>query len=348
MIPLFLVGVIALPAGCRAAYSEALAKKLVRLADASYCGDRHHGGIESIESWTCQPCKVNGTEVSQVRVFTNDSRSTFGFTGVVHGGAAGSWPELPSGAHAVISFRGSIDPINYADNGDQVLMPYPRAPSAGMVVRGFWNAYSSQRAAMLTNLTPLVGQPDMNGVIITGHSLGAGQAVLAALDLALALPNSVPITMYTFGTPRVGDANHAKRVRAAANLETWVVSHRADAEPRCPNLSTDETPRPDRNYSSCHVTGTDRRRQIGTGVWYPAGLAPAGPRGYIVCDGSGEDPKCEDGVDRSVLNWNDHCLYLSHSMWCCDDEDTTAKVGKGCAFPFPAPPNRAIPPHAIR
>jgi hypothetical protein len=38
----------------RAAYSEDLAKKLVRLADASYCGDRHHGGTDLIESWTCQ------------------------------------------------------------------------------------------------------------------------------------------------------------------------------------------------------------------------------------------------------------------------------------------------------
>ena len=117
---------------------------------------------------------------------------------------------------------------------------------------------------------------------------------------------------------------------------------------RCPNLSTDETPQPARNYSSCHVKGLDQRRQIGTDVWYPAGLAPAGPAGYVLCDGSGEDPRCEDGVDRFMLNWNDHCLYLDHSMWCCDSEDTTAKVGKGCRFPFPAPPNRAIRPPVLR
>ena len=200
-----------------------------------------------------QPCKVNGTAVSQVRVFTNDSRSTFGFTGLVHGGPGGSWPQLRAGAHVVISFRGSIDDINYADNGDQVLIPYPREPAGGMVVRGFWNAYSSQRSAMLANLMTLLrgGEP-VKGVVITGHSLGAGQAVLAALDLALTLPTSLTITMYTFGTPRVGDSVHAKRVRAATNLETWVVSHRADAEPRYGDFQRPLSHVP-HAYTTCHA-----------------------------------------------------------------------------------------------
>ena len=55
-VPTMLLVLMALPyfPQARAAYSEDLAKKLVRLADASYCGDRHHGGTDLIESWTCQ------------------------------------------------------------------------------------------------------------------------------------------------------------------------------------------------------------------------------------------------------------------------------------------------------
>ena len=151
----------------------------------------------------------------------------------------------------------------------------------------------------------------IKGILVTGHSLGAGQAVVAALDLATLYP-AIPVTMYTFGTPRVGDAAHAKAIRDQTNLATFVIAHRADAEPRCPNLSTDETPHPLRNYSSCHTTSGDRRHQVGRGVWYPDGLAPVGPEGYVLCDGTGEDETCIDGVDERFVN----CYRIAGIHFC--------------------------------
>ena len=39
---------------CHAEYSEDLARKMVLLSDAAYCGDHTYGSIGVIQNWTCQ------------------------------------------------------------------------------------------------------------------------------------------------------------------------------------------------------------------------------------------------------------------------------------------------------
>merc|ERR1719291_1627390 len=103
------------------------------------------------------------------------------------------------------------------------------------------------------------------------------------------------------------------RLNATTNLETWAVAHRADIVPRIyPTLL------------GFH--------QISRTIWYPEDLARSGPQGFIVCDGSGEDAKCEDSVPENMLNWADHDVYLNHSMYCCNA--TATYPSPGCTFPF--------------
>ena len=56
------------------------------------------------------------------------------------------------------------------------------------------------------------------------------------------------------------------------------------------------------------------------------------PLAYRVCDGSGEDPHCQDSVPVSKLSWGDHDWYVGHSMFCCPRGHPPGP--RGCPFPF--------------
>jgi triacylglycerol lipase len=70
----------------------------------------------------------------------------------------------------------------------------------GLVHQGFARTYATVREAIREELTQHAGR-----LLITGHSLGAALATLAAADHAARRP-----TLITFGSPRVGDAAFAR------------------------------------------------------------------------------------------------------------------------------------------
>eukprot|EP00927_Polykrikos_kofoidii_P047520 TRINITY_DN41719_c0_g1_i1.p1 TRINITY_DN41719_c0_g1~~TRINITY_DN41719_c0_g1_i1.p1 ORF type:complete len:333 (+),score=35.96 TRINITY_DN41719_c0_g1_i1:118-1116(+) len=291
-------------------YGQTLAKKLVLLSDAAYCGDNLHGGTDVITQWTCAAC-LSTARLFNIEVFGNVTQQTFGFTGVSDG-----WLE---GQHVVVSFRGSVLNQNYIDDADTTLIPHPEG-RFGMVHRGLFRAYSSMSAEMLQQVRKLMARyPAAQSILVTGHSLGAAEAVFAADDLSFQYPDTT-VTVYSFGTPKVGDLAFSQRFNAIENLESWVVVHRADTVPQC-----------GLGVPPCHEY--DDYHQIARNVWYPDGLVATGSLDYIVCDDSGEDPHCQNSVDKSLLNWNDHNLYLKHTMYCCDDRDHGTS-GEGCPFPF--------------
>ena len=56
---------------------------------------------------------------------------------------------------------------------------------------------------------------------------------------------------------------------------------------------------------------------------------------FVQCDGSGEDPGCQDRVAAKELNWGDHNYYMQHYMWCCSARGNGTAPGQpGCAFAF--------------
>ena len=79
-------------------------------------------------------------------------------------------------------------------------------------------------------------------------------------------------------------------------------------------------------------------RHIPTEVFYPEGTPvrtrpPQTRLNYIIYEGSGEDPHCQDGVPAAKLHELPyHNFYLNHSMWCCEGATNAA---------FPSLPRRA-------
>ena len=318
--------------GSYSSFDPTVAERLILLSDAAYCGDDQHGNTTSLLSFECPPCKAAaaaGGVVRSIATVQNATRQTMSFVGLIDwGGAAGS--AEPAGARIVVSYRGSVLQQNFQDDADQALAPLEHGPgrAAGAHVhRGMYQSYSSIAAPTLAAVQRLIAAQKgaVREIIVTGHSLGAGQAVFGAFDLAVANP-SLSVIMYSFGTPRPGDLAFAQLLNRTSNLHTWAIAHRADTVPQCGIYS-----------APCHSERQLGLHQISGNIWYPEDMVtPArGLMDWVECDGSGEDPHCQDSVAESLLNWKDHNRYLQHSMYCCDRQGNGTAPGKpGCAFPF--------------
>lgn len=225
------------------------AELMVMISDAVYCGDWAHpktgAGLRSITDWTCPACEAarqldpSTGSLRSVQIFEDRVRQTFGLVGV-----SGGWAVPDSGSAAgsgteqriVVSFRGSVLPINFLDDVRGKLVP---AKHGGHVHEGCYGSYQSLAAAMLKAVGALhAAYPSILRVMVTGHSLGATQSVYGAEDMAVTFP-ALQVHLYSFGTMRPGDARYAARLAALPNLRTTPVAHRADPVPQRGNGTQD-------------------------------------------------------------------------------------------------------------
>jgi triacylglycerol lipase len=134
----------------------------------------------------------------------------------------------------LLTIRGTDTFLEWLVDAEFVPCAFPGVPSAGRVESGFCGVYSSLRVTS-ASATPLslIGQlPPATKVTIAGHSLGAAVATLLALDVCVNLPD-VNLTLYTYASPRVGDAAFARLCDARLATHYRVVNT-ADIVPRLP------------------------------------------------------------------------------------------------------------------
>ncbi len=118
------------------------------------------------------------------------------FNGPTTQGALIETTEVGEGAFAVLVFRGTTGRLsNWLSNLDMLAGKWP---AGGNVHRGFRNILMALWDTIATALEP-IDKP----LYYTGHSLGGALATLAA---SLRSPGAV----YTFGAPRIGDAEFAQ------------------------------------------------------------------------------------------------------------------------------------------
>jgi hypothetical protein len=114
---------------------------------------------------------------------------------------------------AVIAFRGT-DADDPSDLTDDVNFLHEEWKPKGRVFSGFATALSQVRDGLENARLGIDGK-----LLITGHSLGAAMATLLASAWLSASPvgTQPPSALYTFGSPRVGDADFVATLANIAN-----------------------------------------------------------------------------------------------------------------------------------
>ncbi|KAH6955546.1 hypothetical protein HG530_008693 [Fusarium avenaceum] len=131
----------------------------------------------------------------------------------------------------VVSFRGSSNIRNWLTNLDFDQDDCSLTSGCG-VHSGFQNAWteiSGQATAAVAKA--LKANPSFK-VISTGHSLGGAVATLAAANLRV---GGTPVDIYTYGSPRVGNAQLSAFISNQAGGE-YRITHAKDPVPRLPPL----------------------------------------------------------------------------------------------------------------
>ncbi|OMO69369.1 C2 calcium-dependent membrane targeting [Corchorus capsularis] len=110
---------------------------------------------------------------------------------------------------------------------------------------GFLSAYDSVRIRIISLIKASIGFVDETTepqhrwqVYVTGHSLGGALATLLALELSssqLAKRGAISVTMYNFGSPRVGNRRFAEVYNEKVKDSWRIVNHR-DIIPTVPRL----------------------------------------------------------------------------------------------------------------
>lgn len=107
-----------------------------------------------------------------------------------------------------IVFRGTINLYDCLRDTktSQIKPDWPLIKNSGepMIHSGFGSLYSELREQMVDWINTL---PADSKVIVSGHSLGAGLAVLCASDQIFSQKLNTPVIIYTFGCPRVGNTD---------------------------------------------------------------------------------------------------------------------------------------------
>ena len=115
---------------------------------------------------------------------------------------------------AFVSFRGTSDVEDWLADLDAVPDDYLPVAGFGQVHAGFQNVYELVRKSIAAGLATATA--GCNQILITGHSLGAALAVLAAPDVFRNMPpNKIEPRLITFAGPRVGLSDFANTFNAA-------------------------------------------------------------------------------------------------------------------------------------
>jgi len=255
------------------------------LSYAAYCGTNVNS------DWNCYWCgNVPGVEL--VGLFGDSGGSGFGYVAKTSDGSI----------HVV--YRGTDNLVGWIADADFKQTPYYSVAGAA-VHQGFFEITQNITAEILTLLQQAYTTNSVD-IVVSGHSLGAALSTLGALEIQTYFEKShetfANITLYNFGSPRVGNQAFAAYAQQQIPNTIWRMTNERDPVPHLP-------PESFFGLSYYHVANE---------VWRSGGTT------YIQCD-TGESQSCADSI--TITNPLDHATYMGI--------DVLAGLPHGCLYTDP-------------
>jgi hypothetical protein len=278
-------------------YDSSWAKQQSYFAAAAYCSPL------DLLAWNCTACTYNPKTV---------------LTGVAYDPIANTFAYIATNIDLktiTVAFRGTMgkDVRNWITNirTDKANATF-LAPNL-LVHEGFLKSYTILRKELMLFLRAAIKLFPSFPIAVTGHSLGGALAILCAADISANEKNWNITSVITFGSPRVGNLDFSQFYDGRLGNITFREVHSRDVVPHVPIRKM--------NYN--HVARE---------VWYSPDFSQ-----YIVCDDSGEDPKCSKTVEL-LPSIDEHLVYHNYpiSSYCCMKQGCSDGLwGSCCDNPCP-------------
>ncbi len=126
-------------------------------------------------------------------------------------------------------FRGTEDMIDAMADLDARYIVFENQQNV-KVHRGFYEQFKAVQKEINDEL--FSRESEYDNIVITGHSLGAALATIAALHFSIVFPNK-NVSCHTFGSPRVGNSEFVKQFQKYVT-DHWRVFNVADPVPMVP------------------------------------------------------------------------------------------------------------------
>ena len=139
----------------------------------------------------------------------------------------------PVNSLIVVALQGSDSIVDYIDDILFLYTSCDLVPGC-KVHTGFWNNWNASKSTIFSAVATATASYPSYNLVITGHSLGAAVATIAAAYLR---QNGYPCDLYTYGSPRVGNGIFADFVTNQTGV-TARITHLDDPVPRLPPLLT--------------------------------------------------------------------------------------------------------------
>jgi len=263
-------------------YNEEEARTYLFAARAAFCTK------EAIESWSCgQDCDVVPVQKGFVRHIPR---------GKVYEAQAyvARLGPITVKDHCVISFRGSVDPMNWVADMKAWPMRWPKNASTWCpdcwVHAGFSEAYGE----LQDHIDTAIADFRCRTFDVVGHSLGAALAQIQAIVLR-GERQALVRRVYLYGAPRVGNKHFVAAFEDLAMKQqvspaAWRIIHYHDPVPRL-------APEFYYKFMSREVYYNEQESS------------------YKVCNAhNGEDPTCADSVPLVECINMDHVTYFNTTL----------------------------------
>mmetsp|Transcript_20206 Transcript_20206/g.55992 ORF Transcript_20206/g.55992 Transcript_20206/m.55992 type:complete len:374 (+) Transcript_20206:1-1122(+) len=185
---------------CPASYDADVMAHISHAARVAFCNPP----TDEVYRWSCGPCKDSNLSIVDGTFRPIYGSGVFGQNGMYAYTVRLSGPE-PFAGGCLLAFQGTHNLAGSLIDADAILeeMPARYKCSACHAHRGFLLAWEDVEPKVVDALQA-IGCSQESGLIVTGHSLGASVATLAAWSLAQVHGFRLRM-LFAFESPRVGD-----------------------------------------------------------------------------------------------------------------------------------------------